>query len=150
MTDARVTLGWREWIALPELNISGIKAKIDTGARTSALHTYKVYSYRDENGSLRVTFALHPLQTQLDYSVECDVPVHDVRWVTDSGGHKERRYVILTDIQIADNRFSVEMTLTNRETMTFRMLIGRTALEAGFIVDPSQSFLTGTQHQLII
>lgn len=136
------TLGWREWIALPELGIERIKAKVDTGARTSALHAFELQSFR-KSGDLWVRFALHPVQKRNDIVIQCEVPVLDEREVTDSGGHREMRYVIKTPIIVADHCWPVEMTLTNRDTMGFRMLLGRTAMKGLFVVDPNRSYCMG-------
>ena len=139
MTDT--IIGWREWLALPELQIPAIKAKVDTGARTSALHAYFVEPFARE-GVQMVRFGVHPLQKRLDLEIVCEAPVKDYRSVSDSGGHKEMRYVIETTIQLGMLSRTIEMTLTNRDNMKFRMLLGRTAL-AGMQVVPDRSYLTG-------
>ncbi len=136
-----LTIGWREWLALPELAIPAIKAKIDTGARTSALHAFSVEPY-EENGLQMVRFGVHPLQRRLDVEIICTAPIKDFREVSDSGGHREMRYVIETDIQLGAQSRRVEMTLTNRDNMKFRMLLGRTAI-AGQLVAPDRSYLLG-------
>ena len=137
----QTTIGWREWLALPELQVPAIKAKIDTGARTSALHAFFVEPFfRD--GQQMVRFGVHPLQKRLDVEIFCEAPVKDFREVSDSGGHREMRYVIETTILIGDLPRQVEMTLTNRDNMKFRMLLGRTAME-GLQIIPEQSYLTG-------
>ena len=135
-------IGWREWVSLPDLKIPHIKAKIDTGARTSALHAFKVNGYV-KNGKKRVKFSVHPYQNNSEIVVECDAPVTDYRYVTDSGGHKEKRYVIVTTLQAADQDWEIEMTLTNRDTMKFRMLLGRTAMAKRLMVDPGKSYRLG-------
>jgi hypothetical protein len=135
-------LGWREWVALPELNIQQIKAKIDTGARSSALHAFSVEPYR--KGGLRwVMFAIHPIQKCTDSVIECHAPIKDRRFVSDSGGHKQRRYVIETQLIVGQSLLKVEMTLTNRDNMQFRMLLGRTAMNGHFIIDSSASYIQG-------
>jgi len=138
----RSILGWREWVALPELNIVQIKAKIDTGARSSALHAYTIEPYR-KGGQRWVMFAIHPKQRRSDVSIECHAPIKDRRMVSDSGGHKQRRYVIETRLILGESIITSEITLTNRDSMLFRMLIGRTAMNGRFIVDPSASYLQG-------
>lgn len=133
-------IGWREWIALPELGIQKIKAKIDTGAKTSSLHAFKVETYRDK-GVLRVRFLVHPLQNNEQDVVECSAEVLDRRVVRDSGGHEEKRYVISSQVVLGKESWPAQFTLTNRDTMAFRLLLGREALENRFVVDPAQSFL---------
>ncbi|MDP2903062.1 MAG: ATP-dependent zinc protease [Methylovulum sp.] len=135
-------LGWREWAALPELNIDEIKAKIDTGARSSALHAFAIDPYR-KGGQRWVMFAIHPIQKQCDMAIECHAPIKDRRVVSDSGGHKQRRYVIETQLVLGHCAIRAEMTLTNRDSMLFRLLIGRTAMNTRFIIDPNASYLQG-------
>lgn len=137
-----IELGWREWLALPELGIPAVKAKIDTGARTSALHAFNLQTY-EENGQTCVRFGIHPLQKRTDIEVYCVAAVKDERVVTDSGGHREERYVIETPIKIADQEWLIEVTLTSRDDMLFRMLLGRTAMHKRAVVNPGASFLTG-------
>lgn len=140
--SALTTLGWREWVALPDLGLPAIKAKVDTGARTSALHAFLIEPYR-ENGIDMLRFLIHPIQHNQDLAIECHSPVFDQREVTDSGGHREMRYVIESDVVIGDQRLPIELTLTNRDTMAFRMLLGRRAMENRFLVDPGASFVNG-------
>lgn len=137
----KIVIGWREWLCLPELGIQQIKAKIDTGARTSALHTFSLETGRDK-GVRIARFGVHPLQDDTDTVVWCEAPIVDERNVRDSGGHREWRYVIETPMELAGRRWPVEITLTDRDTMLFRMLVGRTAMSA-LRVDPTASFLTG-------
>ncbi|MFL0799491.1 MAG: RimK/LysX family protein [Agarilytica sp.] len=136
------TLGWREWVSLPDLGIMKIKAKVDTGARTSALHAYYVEQYM-KDGESRVRFDLHPIQGDDLTHIHADARLLDERQVTDSGGHKESRYVIETRMLIGAHEHLIEMTLTNRDTMKFRMLVGRTALRGKYTVDSSRSFVLG-------
>ncbi len=144
MVDAPVTLGWREWVGLPELGLPLIKAKVDTGARTSALHAFEVERFAWE-GVDWVRFAVHPLQGRDDLVVRCSAPLLDQRSVTDSGGHREERPVIAATLEVAAQRWPIELTLTDRDSMRFRMLVGRTALSGRALVDVRQSFLTGQQ-----
>jgi hypothetical protein len=139
-------LGWREWVALPELGIASIKAKVDTGARTSALHAFNVERFRRHNKDA-VRFLIHPLQQRKDIIIECVASLIDERMVTDSGGHREARLVILTPVVVGTEQFPIEVTLTARESMRFRMLLGRTALRKKFLVDPNRSYLAKPQHR---
>jgi len=136
-------LGWREWVALPDLGIPAIKAKIDTGARTSALHAFRIEPFtRDNNDHVR--FWLHPLRKQQDIELICEAPVVQKRLVKDSGGHSEERYVIESAVRVGDRQWTIELTLTSREDMMFRMLLGRSAITSGRLkVDPAASYLTG-------
>ena len=138
----KMTLGWREWVSLPELGIDAIKAKVDTGARTSALHAFELTPFV-QDGHEMIEFRLHPLQRDTDTEVRCTARIIDKRVVTDSGGHKEERYVIETPIRVGAKEWSIEMTLTARDTMLFRMLLGRTAMRGLATVDPGRSYLVG-------
>ena len=142
MAEKLITLGWREWILLPELGLPLIKAKIDTGARTSCLHAFSVEEFTvDEKKWVR--FGIHPHQDDTTTEAFCEAQVIDKRMVSDSGGHKESRYVISTDIMLDNQRWPIEITLTNRDNMRFRMLLGRTAMAKKITVNPAASFLLG-------
>lgn len=150
MNDSdRGTVGWREWVALPELRIRAIKAKIDTGARTSALHAFLIRPYV-EGGAPWVELHIHPKQRDVTRTIVRHAAVVDRRLVTDSGGHRERRYVIATLLDFGFDRWPIELTLTDRDTMLFRLLLGRTALRDRLIVDPVGSFLLGRKHRLLV
>ena len=136
-------LGWREWVALPELGIPAIKAKIDTGARTSALHAFRINAFHD-NGLEFVRFWLHPLRNKRELELVCVAPVSQKRVIKDSGGHAEERYMIETTVSVGGHQWNIELTLTSREDMMFRMLLGRSAITKGRLtIDPSASYVTG-------
>lgn len=142
-----LTFGWREWVGLPDIGIRQIKAKVDTGARTSALHAFELRPFT-ENGRDRVEFRIHPIQKDVDTVITCNADILDTRTVTDSGGHREERYVIETTLSIGGQTWPIEMTLTSRDDMLFRMLLGRTAIKNRAQVDPARSYLVGKKKRL--
>ncbi|MDF1832037.1 MAG: ATP-dependent zinc protease [Porticoccaceae bacterium] len=142
MNNTPITLGWREWVLLPELNLPLIKAKIDTGARTSCLHAFSLEPF-NKGRTEWIRFGMHPRQHESQPELFCEARVVDKRIVTDSGGHKEERYVISTLLELGNSKWPIEITLTNRDTMRFRMLLGRTAMQNRVVVDPGASYLLG-------
>lgn len=138
----QILVGWREWAGLPEFTPTLIKAKIDTGARTSAIHAWNVRRFT-EGGAPWVAFALHPVQRDNKQSVECRAAVHDVREIRSSDGAAQIRIVIRTMLTLGEARWPIELTLARRDQMGFRMLVGRTALRNRALVDPAKSYLCG-------
>lgn len=134
--------GWREWVSLPDLGVDWLKAKIDTGARTSSLHAFDVHEFERE-GEGWVRFRVKPWQDSQEDAVVVETPVHDRRAVRSSSGHAQERLVVKLLIRLVDREVLAEVTLSNRDEMGFRMLIGREALRRGYIVDPARSFLGG-------
>lgn len=136
-------IGWREWAALPALGIPAMKVKVDTGARTSALHAYAIRVH-DSSAIFRV----HPIQRDTRTVVECRADLMDYREVRSSTGRPTRRPVIRTEIELFGDRWPVELTLVSRARMGFRMLLGRQAIRGRFVVDPGLSFLAGAPRPL--
>src|SRR3569833_4767722 len=141
-------LVWREWVALPELAVPAIKAKADTGARTSALHAFRMEAFH-VRGVRVARFAIHPYQRRSDIEIVREAPVVDERMVSDSGGHRERRLVIVTQVQVGSEAWPIEMALTNRDNMGFRMLLGRCALCGFFFVYSLLSYLCRPRPRLL-
>lgn len=135
-------VGWREWVGLPEPGVAWVKAKIDTGATTSALHAFDIAEETRE-GVPWVRFVIHPWQASDADAVEWSAPVVDRRRVRSSSGHAQQRYVVAMEVTLAGRSVLAEVTLTNRDKMGFRMLIGREALTQGFRVEPGASYLGG-------
>jgi hypothetical protein len=133
-------IGWREWVLLPDLSPVPVKAKIDTGARTSVLHAFRL-AIRTESEQMWADFEVHPVQHSQAHSTRVSHPIAGFRRVRSSSGHSERRPVIRTPIRIGPHRFEIDVTLTSRDEMGFRMLLGRAAVRQRFWVDPGRSFL---------
>lgn len=145
---AKTVIGWEEWLALPDLGLPAIKAKVDTGAKTSALHAYNILAFVDEDGRNMVKFKVHPLQRNIKLTVDCVAPLVAEREIVSSNGESETRYVIRTALVFADRCVETELTLTSRHKMAFRMLLGRDTLRAAkFIVDPTKAFALGKVSQ---
>lgn len=135
-------IGWREWLSLPELGLDAVKAKTDTGARTSSLHAVDLeIDAGDEHDW--ISFIVHPLQQHEEIEIRCRAPLVDRRRVTSSSGQREKRPVIVTPVTLGPHTWNIEITLTSRLDMRFRMLLGRHALRRRFVVDPGRSFLIG-------
>lgn len=137
---ARDVVGWREWVTLPELGISGIKAKIDTGARSSSLHAYDMKRFRRRGVSM-IRFKVHPIQRETRTVVEAEAVLVDHRKVRSSSGVQTLRPVIVTSLELGDQDWDIEITLVRRDAMGFRMLLGRQALRGHLVVDPGRSFV---------
>lgn len=142
-----VIAGWREWVAFPELGLNRVKAKVDTGARTSALHAFNIKRI-EHDGAEWISFDTQPVQYAAGPTLSCRARLKDVRVVTDSGGHREQRFVIETPMKMGKQEWLIELTLTDRSKMKFRMLIGRHAMHGRLIVDPGKSFLTSRRRKV--
>lgn len=145
---AHVVVGWREWVSLPQADVAWVKAKVDTGARSSSIHAFDL-EVREIDGQERVRFSLHPWQRSDDDVTELDLPVLDRRDVRSSNGQTEQRYAVAMDVTLAGRTITTVMTLSNRDEMGFRMLIGREALERGFLVDASRSYAGGRPRRAV-
>ena len=132
-------IGWREWLTLDELDIPLIKAKVDTGARTSSLHAFDVESY-SRNGKEFVKFKVHPDQDSTKNIVTCRAKILEYRKVRSSNGQSELRPVIVTNVELLGEKWPIEITLTNRDAMGFRMLLGRASIKGKFLVDTGKSY----------
>ncbi len=139
------SLGWREWVRLPDLGVTPIKAKIDTGARSSALHAIDIHLSQDQDQHW-VHFQVHPLQRDTRLTIPVSASLLDQRLVRSSNGNAELRPVILTRVCLGDHCWPIELTLTNRSMMGFRLLLGRQALRGHYLVDSGQSFLQSSPH----
>ena len=135
-------VGWREWLSLPALGIDAIKVKVDTGALTSALHAIHLRR-RTVNGREIVRFEVHPIQRRSDITVACEAELVGERLIRSSSGHHEHRPVIRTPIVLGGCEWTIDITLTNRDSMGFRMLLGRRAMRRRMIVDPAHAYLCG-------
>ncbi|HSF91528.1 MAG TPA: RimK/LysX family protein, partial [Paracoccaceae bacterium] len=139
MNTENLTLGWEEWVSLPDLGLPALKAKVDTGARTSALHAFNIEPF-GKSTRPRVRFCVQPVPERPDIYITCSADVVDRREITSSNGETEQRYVISSVISVAGRSWPIEVTLTDRGSMAYRMLIGRQALNENIIVNPTESF----------
>jgi len=142
---AKPRLGWREWVSVPELGVAAVKAKVDTGARSSSLHAEDVMVL-DKRGKHYVQFVIgggkRKGKLYRGGEAVCEVPLHDMRWVTSSNGTRQRRPVIRIEVHLCGQSWPVDLTLTSRENMGFPMLLGREAIRGRFVVDPARSYLS--------
>ncbi len=146
MEGEKTTIGWREWVRLPGLGGVVVKAKVDTGARTSSLHAFDLEEI-ERDGRTWIEFSFHPLQRDESAVARGSALLVDRRKVTASSGHSELRYVVETDLELDQETFPVELTLTRRDAMGFRMLLGRRALRERCVVDPKRSYLGAESKQ---
>ena len=135
-------IGWREWVGLPDLGIKQIKAKVDTGARSSSLHAFDLHEF-EKDGVKWVKFKIHPLQRKTKKTIQASAKILEYRTVRSSSGYAQLRPVILTNVQLLGVKWPVELTLANRDEMGFRMLLGREAFRRRFLVDAGTSFYAG-------
>ena len=135
-------IGWREWVKLPDLGVARIKVKVDTGARSSALHAYDVEEFTKDNEAW-VRFKIHPNQRNGKRVVTAEAKILDYRMIKNTGGKSTKRPVIMTNVTLLDITWAVELTLANRDEMGFRMLLGREAIRRRMIVDPGGSYYNG-------
>ena len=140
--------GWREWVGLPGCDVAWVKAKLDTGARSSAIHAFDVEEL-ERDGEPWVRFSIHPWQRSSEDAATVECRVHDRRTVRSSSGHEAERYVVQLEVRLMGRAVTAEVTLTSRDEMGFRMLIGREALRQGFLVDPSRSYLGGRPERAV-
>jgi ribosomal protein S6--L-glutamate ligase len=140
--DKELVFGWEEWVELPGLGLPAVRAKIDTGARSSSIHAFMIEPY-GRAGKKRVRFGVHPVPDRPDIVVFCSAELIDQREITSSNGETELRYIVQTPLRIGGQEWPIEISLTNRESMQYRMLVGRTALRDNIIVDPNLSCAQG-------
>lgn len=149
MKRERPVIGWREWVELPKLIGLPIKAKIDSGARTSSIHSFGTRRFHD-GGAPWVEFLLHPIQRHATPEIAAVAPIKDERWVKSSNGEAEKRIVIETAARLGETEWTIELTLASRDVMGFRMLLGREAIRRRFLIDPGRSFRQSDRHPAVI
>jgi len=140
------SIGWREWVALPELGVAAIKAKIDTGARSCALHASRFEEF-EVDGRPMLRFDVHPFQRDSGSTVRAEAPIVERRSFRSSSGHEQRRWVVTTSLSLNGEHWPIELSLTTRDEMGFRLLIGRQALRRRFLVDSGRSYLCGVPEE---
>ena len=145
---SQAIVGWREWVALPQAGVDWVKAKIDTGARSSSIHAFDLEILEQDDREW-VRFSIHPWQRSDEEAHELTLPLLDRREVRSSNGQTEQRYAVAMDVTLAGRTITTVMTLSNRDEMGFRMLIGREALERGFLVDSSRSYAGGKPKRAV-
>ena len=143
---SKILIGSREWCAFPDLGIGAVKAKVDSGAKTSSLHAFELEVF-DRQGEPWVRFEIHPLQKNQRVKRITEAPVIDQRWVRSSSGEAEERYVISSQLRMGGHSWPVELTLTNRDSMGYRMLLGREAMRGRMLIDPDAAYLMGKISQ---
>lgn len=143
---SRVIVGWREWVSFPTLGVDAIKAKLDTGARTSSLHVTDL-CIDDCDDGLTASFTIHPIQRQAKPSFRVQTRVHEFRSVRSSNGHSSERPVIITPVRLGGGEWPIELTLTARDEMGFRLLLGRQALWRRFLISPDGSFMASADQR---
>jgi len=147
--SSKIQIGWQEWCALPKLHIPAIKTKIDTGAKTSALHAWDIDTFH-RHGELYVHFMVHPIQRNSRIHCFCTSHVVDKRSIMNTAGHKENRYIITTPITLGSTTWEIEIGLTNRDPLAFRMLLGRDALKGHTLIDPAKTLCQGKMSSRIL
>lgn len=140
--------GWREWIGLPEQGVPWIKAKLDTGARTSAVHAFDLEELERDDGTW-VRYSIHPWQRSDDDATVAESRVLDRRAIRSSSGHVDERYVVSMDLTLVGRTVTAEVSLSSRDEMGFRLLVGREALRQGFLVDASRSYVGGRPRRAV-
>jgi hypothetical protein len=145
-TQLKPVIGWREWAAFPDLGVKRINAKIDTGAKTSAIHAFQIKEI-PFGSKIYVEFYLHPLQRRRTPEIFCRAPIVGKRVIRSSNGEQEVRCVIQTRLRLGTSSWNIDLTLTDRDSMGFRLLIGRDAIRRKFIIDPGASYLLGDRSQ---
>lgn len=138
--NRRKTIGWREWVQMPELGVPEIKAKVDTGADNASLHAFNIEVF-DNDGLPHVRFEVHPRQRRAKPSILCTAPLVSQRKVKNPGGRREMRPVIRTSLVVGGEEIDALVNLTTRDEMTFRLLLGRQTIRGKFVVDPGRSYL---------